>query len=126
MNMQKDNSPYQSFLGSHLALGVAVILLGILGYSLIAMIPKQKRAETAKREAEMELRELEEKKTSLEQEISLLSSDFGREKAFREKFGVVKEGEEIVVLVDDDTAPLVEEKGGLWNWIKNLFSGKGD
>jgi cell division protein FtsB len=65
------------------------------------MISKQKIAQEAKKEAISELEDLYAKKDSLEAEIGLLTSDFGREKAFREKFGVVHEGEDVIVLVED-------------------------
>ncbi|NCT00127.1 hypothetical protein GW765_04090 [Candidatus Parcubacteria bacterium] len=117
-------SSFHNFLSSPLALLASVVLFGIVVYSFVSVIPKQKRSQEARVESQNELGDLEEKKASLEQEIGLLSSDFGREKALREKFGVVKEGEEIIVLVNNEEEVEKEVKAGLFGWISGLFSGK--
>jgi cell division protein FtsB len=121
MKVSKHKFSLDAFLKSPLALGLSFVLFLIVLYSVISMIPKQKRAQEAKVYAENELRDLQETKTSLEEEIGLLSSDFGREKALREKFGVVKEGEEIIVLVDNEKGIDETDRGGVFGWIKGLF-----
>ncbi len=111
-------------MASPVALLVSFLLFGIVVYSFISVLPKQKRAQEAKKEAKVELEELQHQKDSLEQEIGLLSSDFGVEKALREKFGVVKQGEEIIVLVNNEEEGIDKEKRGLFGWISRLFSSK--
>lgn len=115
---------FSRFMASPVALLVSFLLFGIVVYSFISVLPKQKRAQEAKKEAKVELEELQHQKDSLEQEIGLLSSDFGVEKALREKFGVVKQGEEIIVLVNNEEEGIDKEKRGLFGWISRLFSSK--
>ena len=91
----------KKFLETPLALILTIGVLGVFVYSIVSMISKQRIAQEAKEEAQTELSDLYKQKESLEAEIGLLTSDFGREKALREKFGVVQEGENVIVLVED-------------------------
>jgi cell division protein FtsB len=124
MNHNLHKFSAKKLMNSTFGLIASFLVFGIVVYSLVSIIPKQKRAQEAKVEAQEELEEHMENKDSLEQEIGLLTSNFGREKALREKFGVVIEGEEIVVLVDDDEEIAVDEKRGVWSWFKKLFGGR--
>ena len=62
----------------------------------------QKAAESKKRKerAETELLELQKRKENLENKIQSLSSPVGVEKELREKFDLVKEGEETILIGD--------------------------
>jgi cell division protein FtsB len=124
MNHNLHKFSAKKLMNSTFGLIASFLVFGIVVYSLVSIIPKQKRAQEAKVEAQEELEEHMENKDSLEQEIGLLTSNFGREKALREKFGVVIEGEEIVVLVDDGEEIAVDEKRGVWSWFKKLFGGR--
>lgn len=65
----------------------------------------------------LELKENEEK---LKIDIEKFSSEKGIEANIREKYGLVKEGEQIVVIVDDPNfIPIVEEKESFISKIKN-------
>ena len=64
----------------------------------------------------------------LSQNVSLLGTDEGVEKEIRKKFGVVKEGERVVVIIEEkpveqkDT-PLEKQGflGSIFTWVKNLI-----
>lgn len=122
MKSQNHKFSLSQFLESPLALAISVILFGIILYSVISVILKQEKSQHSKTQAQEELASLEDQKGSLEAEIGLLESDFGREKALREKFGVVKEGEEIIVLVNNEEEGEVKEGDGMWGWISGIFS----
>jgi flagellar biosynthesis/type III secretory pathway M-ring protein FliF/YscJ len=121
MKVKNTKFTWRSFMASPAAVLLSFLLFAIVSYSLISVIPKQKKAQSAKMEAQNELQDARDQKDALKGEIGLLSSDFGREKALREKFGVVKEGEEIIVLVNNEEEQK-EEKKSPFEWISQLFS----
>lgn len=67
------------------------------------------------------------RKEKLEGDIEWLSSERGIEEEIRDKFNVVKEGEEVVVIVNDDS--IVEEEGveesgfftDIWESFREIF-----
>jgi cell division protein FtsB len=83
---------------------VLILIAIILFFFIKATIDfYQKAAESKKRKqrAETELLELEKRKENLENKIESLSSPVGIEKELREKFDLVKEGEETILIGDD-------------------------
>lgn len=76
--------------------------------------------------AERELDKLKVRKEALASQIEYLQSEQGVEAEIRQKFRLVKEGEEIAVIIDDDitlpTASTTENKS-LWQSFKGLFGG---
>ena len=88
------------------------------------MRKKFKESFIKKQEVSVEFQDLEEKKQRLESDIEILDSDYGIESHLRDTFGVIKEGENVVVLVDSvHTSNVVEEKEKIsfWGFVKNLF-----
>jgi uncharacterized protein YpmB len=67
---------------------------------------------------------LEEQKDTLVKDIENLSTLRGKEEFFRSNYGLAKEGEEVIIVVEDQTPPPAPKPGGLgglWNSFKNLF-----
>ena len=82
---------------------VLALILIVLFFFVKATIDfYQKAAESKKRKerAETELLELQKRKENLENKIQSLSSPVGVEKELREKFDLVKEGEETILIGD--------------------------
>lgn len=53
-----------------------------------------------------------------------LTTSFGVESEIRDKYGLVREGEEVTVIIDNKTKKeenSVEKEQGWWEWIKNIF-----
>lgn len=95
-------------------------------YGVIGLIDK---SEEVKKNKDMLLRErasLEEHQQQLEANLARLKTDQGVEEAIREKFPVVKEGEGMVVIVDqapvvsDEKVPSTTEK--FVSFMKRLFN----
>ena len=84
-----------------------------------------KAVETSKNKkmAESKVAELEVEKEKLSSDIARLKTEAGVEENIREKFGLAKEGEALIVVVDDknknDGAD--EDSGGFFSFLKNLF-----
>ena len=73
---------------------------------------------------QQKISDLEARKAKLSEDIKKLGTDEGKEEVIRENFGMVKEGENVVVIVDDKNATepgKKEESGWIINFFKNLF-----
>jgi len=84
---------------------------------------KANSARISKNSADVDLIELEARKEYLESSIDNLNTDLGIEQEVRSKFGVAKEGEEVVVIIngiDDEDSSSVQKKS-LWTRIKDFF-----
>lgn len=73
--------------------------------------------------AENKVAELEKEKKRLSSDISKLKSQDGVEESIREKFGLAKEGEGMIVVVEDKNPPQTpkQKPGGFFSFLKNLF-----
>ncbi len=101
---------------------LAFILLFMLNGTW-GVFKKANSARIFKNNAERGLSELEVRKEYLESSIGRLNTDFGIEQEVREKFGVAKEGEEVVVIVGegDEEGGNSIQKNSLWIRIKDFF-----
>jgi len=76
-----------------------------------------------KKIAEDKVAQLEEQKEKLTSDTNSLQTDEGKEKFFRENLGLAKEGEDLIVVVEDKNkeAPESTDSGGFWGFFKNWF-----
>lgn len=84
----------------------------------------EKRNETQKKLEIVQNRvlELKENELKLKEDIEKLNTEIGVESTIREKYGLVKTGEQVIVVVDDPNfAPSVPEKEDFLSKIKNWF-----
>jgi cell division protein FtsB len=104
---------------------VLVILAGALLFSLWSLVGFwQKMNETSKKRkmAEEKVLELKEGKEKLEIDIEKLQSDRGIEEILREDFGLAREGEGVIVVVEDQNKEAEKpESGGFWGFWRSLF-----
>lgn len=82
----------------------------------------QKETETHKRwkERATVLDELRGREAALQAELERLDTDKGIESEIRNKFDVAKDGEQVIVIVDDgedDKTPIVQKKKGFFEWL---------
>lgn len=105
---------------SPLAYLVLILFASLFIYSAIGAYNKSRLAETRMNTAQAELANLEDQKARLTVELENANTDFGQEKALREKFNVVKEGEQVIMIVNKAEAQESEEtstKAGFWTRI---------
>lgn len=109
---------------------VLVFLAIFFLFSLHGVWGVYKKAHTAatnKEDAEKELSVLKQREEELSVSVSALKTDRGVEKELRERLGVAKEGEEVVVIIEEDkkAAGQVgqnnEQEDSLWSKIKGFF-----
>ncbi len=106
--------------------GVRVFLTIVALYSLYStytVYAKKHESEQAVVEAEQRLIALSSKNTSLLEDIDRLQTDEGLEAEIRSKYSVAKGSERVVVLVEEEPAPLAttSEKKTRWQKIKGFF-----
>ena len=114
------------FWYSPLMLMVFFIVLILFAYSMVGLIKKEN--ETSKKKALIldEIKNLNQRKDELTKNINDLQTDQGKEQTIRDKYQVVKPGEKMVVIVDEDSTKQPEENvsnsQSFWLWLKNLFN----
>jgi len=114
----------KSFWHSIPVLFVLGIILFIFAWGIVSFIDTMKDTVKNKKNAEVKVNELQQRKEQLLTDINNLTTDTGKEKIFREDYGLAKEGEGVIIVVDekkseDDTVK-VKNKGFL-GFIKNWF-----
>jgi cell division protein FtsB len=85
---------------------------------------KAKSSEEKLRVAEETQMELEAKKASIEAQIARLETETGIEEEIRSKFDVVRDGEQVIVIVDAETeaTSTPPSPGGVRGFFTTLFS----
>lgn len=99
------------------------IVLLFFAWSVIGFMLKMQVTIENRKIAENKIAELEQKKAKLSFDIDNLKTDEGKEQIFRENFGRGKEGEGLVIVLDDKNAPKdkEQESKGFFSFFKNLF-----
>jgi len=122
--MTKFKKNNYKFWHSPLALIFLFCLLVLFGYNIIGLIEKDMETAHKKELILDQIDDLKQRESSLTSDISKLETDEGKEEIIRDKYQVAKEGEKMVVIVDDsnNTQPKEEEVShGFWNWLKKIF-----
>jgi len=108
------SKPVLAFLG---------ILLLFFAWSILGLTRKMELTRENRKMAEKNVAGLLEEKERLSTDIAKLETEQGVEESIREKFGLSKEGEGLIIVVEDKNAPTEPPKPqrGLFNFLKNLF-----
>ncbi len=102
-------------------------LLGILvlffAWNVFRFMGKMRETAKNKNIVETKITELQQIKEKLNSNIAKLKTDAGLEESIREKFGLAKEGEGMIVVVEDKNMPEVPKNpdSGWFNFFKNWF-----
>lgn len=101
---------------------LGVILLGF-AWGVIGFMGKMSATSENRQVAMAKLAELESKKERLNTELAKLETESGVEANIREKFGLAKEGEGLIVVVEDKNKAEIKEEHSNWftSFFKNLF-----
>ncbi len=123
MKSFQDNRTSRKILESKPFLLLLGILVFAFGWNIFGFWGKMEETKKNKEMAQAKVAELQAQKDKLSGDIAKLKTDEGVEANIREKFGLVKPGEQMIVVVDDKTPPPAAEKPsiGLWGWMKSLF-----
>ena len=103
-----------------------LILLGLVLIAFVWSVARfaLKMGETGRNReiAEEKVAALREQRAALIEDIEKLETDRGKEEVFRENYGLAKEGEEVIIIVEDQTPPPDPKKGifsGFFSAFKN-------
>ena len=107
---------------------VTLIILGLIViwlFFVVGNMYKKERDTRLKRIEQVEvLDELKERETALQEEIDRLSTEKGIEAEIRSKFEVGKEGEKVIIIVnnpEEESVPETDSKKGFWQKIFDWF-----
>jgi len=122
-NFQK-GSRWKYIVQSKLFLIFFGIVILVFIYSMFSFASKMEETRKNRQIIEDKIAELEKSKETFNSEIEKLKTEKGQEEIIREKYGVAKEGENMILVVDDKNSTQTEENensGGFFSWLKNLF-----
>ncbi len=110
---------WRNVLHSRPVLFFLIILLLFFAWGVFRFTGKMQETSRNKKIAENKINELQQVKEKLSSDIAKLKTDQGIEESIRQKFGLAKEGEEMIVVVEDKNAPAVQPTPppGFWSWL---------
>jgi cell division protein FtsB len=124
-NFQSKKSDFRKLLESYPSCILLSILLVFFIFNIISLSKKMIEANNAKQIAENKMNELENRAEKLSLEIHNLETDKGKEELLREKFGLAKDGENMIVIVEDKSQKenMLKEKNteDFFSFFGNLF-----
>lgn len=114
------------FWHSPLALFLLFCFLIVFIYNVVGLMQKDRETNMKKSLVLDEIDSLSKREASLSLDIKKLETEEGIEDLIREKYQVVKEGEKMVVIVDEEekkveTVTEDNAKHGFVEWLKNIF-----
>ncbi len=104
-----------------------IIILGIFvlifAWAVLRFMLKMQQTRENRMIAESKVAQLEKEKEKLSTDIAKLKTNEGVEESIREKFGFAKEGEGLIVIVDDKSSQNEKKdtEKGFFSFFKNWF-----
>jgi len=119
---------FKNIIQSRPVLVLLLILMVFFAYGVVGFMNKMWATEQNRKMAELRLNDLRVMKNKLSLDILKLNTESGMEESIRDKFGLAKEGEGLIVIVDgkNNKSTSVEKDPvdfwtGLFFW-KNWFN----
>ncbi|MEK7569347.1 MAG: septum formation initiator family protein [Patescibacteria group bacterium] len=118
----QEKKRWRNILESKPVLTLLAVLFLLLAWSVYGLFGKMEGTRKNRGISENKVKELELKKENLSADIGNLNTEEGVERNIREKYGLAKPGEGVIIIVDDQKPESDgKNRGGFWNWLKNLF-----
>jgi len=112
------------YLYSRASLVIFGIILLVVTHAVYGVYRKAQSAGAFLGEAEVKLEEMKKREKYFSNEIERLNSDLGIEEEIRKKFQVAKEGEKVIVIMDDEgnkAEVQTEPTTTVWQKIFSVF-----
>jgi len=108
---------------SRLILVFLGVIILVFAWSVIQLVSKAEETAKNKNIAEDKIVELQKGKEKLSSDIAKFQTEKGIEENIREKFGLAKEGENMIVIIEDKNLPEKEkiEPNAPFSFFRNLF-----
>jgi len=122
----QEKKKLRKILYSKATLVALFVVLFFIAKATIGIYYKQKASGENLAKAREEFAELEKREKMLNSEIDRFKTDGGVEEEIRKKFMVGKEGEQVIVIIDDVKSSNTEKindggKSGIWSRFVNFF-----
>jgi len=127
MSITLKKSSWKSVLWSRVTLAILLVLVIGLSFSVYNRFKIERQMAERRTEKEQQLNLLKERKDSLEEKVKYLSNDSGVEAEVRKHFDVAKEGEQVVILLEDERVPIDlslsttsqnnQAANSFWSWL---------
>lgn len=121
-SFQRKNGWSHIFQSKPFLILLATVIL-IFAWNVLSFWNKMQDTEQNRKLVEAKVAALKEQKEKLTADIESLKTDQGKERVFRENFGLAKEGENVIIVVEDKNLPAapIKASNGFWSFFANLF-----
>ena len=119
-NYQGRNNP-KKFIHSKLMLFIFGIFLLFFSFNVIKFAIKAVDTAKNKDNAQTKVTQLQTKKDQLNKDITDLNTQNGVENTIRDKFGLAKDGEGLVIITDNPDQIKQNNNNSFWSKVKGLF-----
>ncbi len=124
MTEWKGTNKYK-FWHSPISLIILLCVIALFTYNMVGLIKKERETSKNKTAVLNKIDELRKREVVLSKDINKLNTDHGVEESVRDKFQVVKPGEKMVVIVDENIKETTSSDENIdhsfWGYIKRLF-----
>jgi exosome complex RNA-binding protein Rrp4 len=124
-SFQDKKSDWRKLLESWPSLVILSLLLVFFAINIILFLGKMIEARKSRDIAENKVAELLDKKDQLHTEINTLNTDKGKESLIREKFGLAREGEGMIVVINpkknEEVEGNQEKQSNFFSFFNRLF-----
>lgn len=119
----QEKNRYKKYLYSKVTIGILIFMILIAARATWNVLAKEHQSAANALQAQSELNRLTDRQELLGTEINKLSTDDGIDEAIRQKFGVSKPGEEMIVIVEKDQTPTTTEATttSWWGKVRGWF-----
>ncbi len=122
MRKYQKKSLYSKYLETWPSIFVLFLLVVMIGWGVAGLLGGLRETIKNKNIASAKVLELREREERLSYDIENLETDKGKEKIFRENYGLAREGEELIIIVEDKNLKEVKEKKkGVFGVFKGWF-----
>lgn len=117
------NKKKRKFWGSWRCNMLLIVATIFAMYSVISSVSEYRLAREKFKNSEEDLSNLNQNKERLENSLASISTEFGQEQAIRDKFNVVKDGEGLIIIVDEKKGDGsgASSESGFFSFIKSWF-----
>jgi cell division protein FtsB len=114
---------WRNIMQSKLVLMLLGILILFFAWNVLSFYNKMQETNKNKKIIEDKVATLEQQKAKLSTDINNLNTVEGKERVFRENFGLAKEGEGMIVIMEDKNPPQPDAStsSGFWSFLKGWF-----
>lgn len=104
-------------------IGILAVLVVVAAHSTYTVYGKKNESEAFKNQSEARLNNLKKREVEIKSQMQELETEAGREAEIRSKFNVVKDQENIVIILDNNstTTPDSQKPQGIWQRILRFF-----